>query len=212
MKSAKEDSCAWWAMQELWVLSLDRKPNDGLIFDGGNNCRVMAMFASGVLCDSAEAGAEASSSPMDTDADDHNLRAAFSDFLHSFAAGMEVPLSVYLTNFGAVPFLLPASLACQKSEARTAVVQIEFRNFWGNIQRGGCTNECQDLQIVNVSGRSTDGNAKVIHNHDQGSILQSSFCASDTSLDVVKLTMSPHFAGGHGNDSGRSRLQEGGHK
>ena len=63
----------------------------------------MAMFTSGVLCDSAEAGAEGSSSPMDTDADDHNLRAAFLDFLHTFAAGMEVPLSVYLTDFGAVP-------------------------------------------------------------------------------------------------------------
>ena len=49
------------------------------------------MFASGVLCDSAEAGVEASSGPMDTGADDNILRAALVDFLRSFSAGMEVP-------------------------------------------------------------------------------------------------------------------------
>lgn len=75
----------------MWVYSHLSVAGNSQVRWVSDGCRVMAMFASGVLCDSVGAGVEAFSGPMDTDADDSNLRAAFIDFLHSFSAGMEVP-------------------------------------------------------------------------------------------------------------------------
>lgn len=88
---------------------------------------VIAIYASGILCGTSEAGA--SSTPMDIDSADSSLHAAFVDFLDSLKAGMEVnsPPLTTLSQYNC--------FACQRAQTQTWRFQHSFDERFSAISR-----------------------------------------------------------------------------